>query len=156
MAAFHDHLNRTVLHVNLLNLTDRYISGNIALVFQENKFIDNTVGWRIEELAVIKVNTFLFSRLGVDTFIENAQSWLNLPIRQLGETYFSGMWELGHDQNNYLSLLFQPVPGSQSKTDWFNLEITFETPELNWKKTIHTDYSCLRIFIEELSPKVLN
>ena len=48
MAELRDSLNKTVLIVNINKNDAESLRADILLVFQENEFIDNDVGWKIK------------------------------------------------------------------------------------------------------------
>jgi|SRR5262245_23766047 len=150
MAELRDWLNRTVVHLDLHDAGSEFPFGDIRIVFQKEIFINNTVGWGNDVRAEIKVYNFCFSRHGIDEFVDAAERWLALPIALLGSTYFSGKWRFGANSSQ-LNLEFQPYYQTPSKTDWFAVRIEIGSETLSWAEEIHSDASCLALFVEGLS-----
>jgi hypothetical protein len=150
MAEFRDWLNRKVLNLSFDQKSSEVLTGNIHIVFQQNIFIDNNIGWRDELKAEIKLYQFRFNQQAISEFVIAAKNWLKLPINELGSVYFNGKWSFGFGEDNQLDLDFQPYYSTASKTDWFNLSITIKSEALIWEEEFHTDYSCLALFVEGL------
>lgn len=150
IAEFRDWLNRTALHLDLRDDASEFTIGQIRIVFQKNRFVDNVVCWRDDVQAEIRLYNFFFSRSDIDEFVIAAKHWLELPLELLGSTHFSGKWRLGATESNQFNLEFRPYYSTPSKTDWFTVRVEISTEEFSWTKELHSDHSCLALFIEGL------
>lgn len=151
MAEFRDWTNRIVLYIDVKEHKLEHSIGDIKVVFQKKVFIDNKIGWLNEVEAEVNFYDFYFSRANINEFVNSANNWLKLPIDKLGSTYFFGDWNLGIGNKNILTLGFDKYYSTPSKTDWFTVTIDIKSVPLDWSINIHTDYSCLALFVDGLS-----
>ncbi len=144
MAELRDWLNRKVLY--LVSDADAVL---VRLVFQNDVFIDNEIGWKVQKEAEVAWYNFDISQGSIDSFVSTAKAWLNLPLDELANTFFSGSWELGSNESVF-NIEFGLYEETPSKIDWFTVNIDIRHKNLSYSEKLHVDHSCFNNFVTEL------
>jgi hypothetical protein len=150
MAELRDWLNRKVLHIDFLEHDN---NANIRLVFQDEVFIDNTVGWQIQTQAEMIWYNMPLHTSGIQQFLQEAGEWLKLPLEELSKTYFSGTWDFSGVDESRCTIEFGLYEQTPSKVDWFTVSLDISFQKLHWRDTLHVDHSCLKMFVDGLLNK---